>query len=336
MSTETTSEPSIAKLLMKMMLEDRRRWEAKLSKLEAELAEERSRRMEELAAERKKREELAAERRKREADNERLVTEQVEAAVAEKLSMSVLLGTDVPCVRELQQRTRQSDTWKVEEAGVVTQAQMRCQEEEEELAMRQKEATSGAKPGPVLEEETASLESPEGVEPAGLEEEAEEGRADSRDVEEGAVVMRQEVTSGAKLRPVLEEENASSEGPEGVEPDGLEGEAETDEKEGGGEADRAVAEEDVPEDVPEEESQFIWWRDTRMHRWRPRSNQAEAVEVELPRRKRLERQWHKFTSYLAQEGNRKVWGKNSGFTWDGGGGEAVGSKQQECRILPGG
>ena len=115
-------------------------------------------------------------------------------------------------------------------------------------------------------------------------------------------------------------------------------EAETDEEEGlgfGGEADRAVAEEDVPKDMPEEESEFIsWWGYTRMHRWRPRSNQAEAVEVESPRRKRLERQWHKFTSYLAQEGNRKVWGENSGFTWDGGGGEAVGSKQQ--KILPGG
>ena len=81
MSTEPTGEPTVAEL-MKMMIEDRRRWETELAKREAELAEERSRRDREVATERERREEeLAAERKKREADNERqlqLMTEQME------------------------------------------------------------------------------------------------------------------------------------------------------------------------------------------------------------------------------------------------------------------
>ena len=227
----------------------------------------------------------------------------VKAAVAEKLPVSVLLGTDVPCLRALLQQTTQSaDTQKVEEALVMTRAQARRQEEEE-LVMRQKEAASGAKPSPVLEEEDEEdmpLESQDGVESDGLEGEAEvdeQGGTDSAvwgDEADGAVVVGEEFSddlfpkSREKARPrrsqrrsdrqahgLVRAKDKTQEGIRREGPVSRERLQELQRSDVSLEGPRKAAE----EHLPEEEREFSWQGGTLMRRWRP-PNQGEVAEVE--------------------------------------------------------
>ena len=114
--------------------------------------------------------------------------------------------------------------------------------------------------------------------------------ADMKDEAEGAVVKRlKEATSGAKL------DGAFSESPEGVEPDGLEREAEMAKQEGmdlEGEAAKAVV--DVPLEGPgrvAEKRTTKFWCGKMVCGWRPRTLE-EAGEVEQVQVQENSKQWN--------------------------------------------